>query len=45
MRQTLNKPTEALDTKTIRSLNARVAQDKEDPADVAESWLSDQGLI
>jgi len=45
MRQTLNKPTDALDTETIRSLNARVAQDKEDPADVAESWLSDEGMI
>jgi glycine betaine/choline ABC-type transport system substrate-binding protein len=39
----LNEPTDALDTETIRKLNARVAQDKEDPADVAESCLSDQG--
>ena len=37
--------TAKLDTTTIRTLNARVDVDGEDPADVAEDWLTQEGLL
>ncbi len=37
--------TAKLDTATIRTLNARVDVDGEDPADVAEDWLTQEGLL
>ena len=36
---------QALDTKTMQKLNASVDVDGEDPADVAEQWLKDNGFI
>ncbi len=36
---------EALDTETMQRLNASVDVDGEDPEDVAEQWLQDQGFI
>lgn len=41
----LNSVSEILTTENITELNARVEIDNEDPADVAEEFLSDQGLI
>ena len=35
----------ALDTETMQQLNAAVDVDGEDPEDVAEQWLTDQGFI
>jgi len=34
-----------LDDKTMTDLNAKVDKDGEDPADVAKTWLKDNGLI
>ena len=34
----------ALDTETLVGLNAQVVIDKEDPVDVAEAFLADNGL-
>lgn len=34
-----------LDTETMRELNGQVDVDGEDPADVAEQWLKDEGFI
>ncbi len=36
---------EKLTTEVMRDLNARVDVDGEDPADVAEEWLQDEGLL
>jgi osmoprotectant transport system substrate-binding protein len=36
---------EALNTETMQKLNASVDVDGEDPEDVAEQWLTDQGFI
>lgn len=36
---------QALDTETMQELNAAVDVDGEDPEDVAEQWLKDQGFI
>ncbi|HEX2149527.1 MAG TPA: ABC transporter substrate-binding protein, partial [Actinomycetota bacterium] len=41
----LNSVSEALTTENVTVLNAKVELDKEDPADVAEEFLSDEGLI
>ena len=41
----LNSVSEALTTENVTDLNAKVELDKEDPADVAEEFLSDEGLI
>lgn len=34
-----------LDDQTMQALNAKVDIDKEDPADVAKEWLTEQGLL
>lgn len=41
----LNAVSAALDTPTITELNAKVEIDKEDPADVAATFLEEQGLL
>ncbi len=41
---TLNEVSAALDTETLLGLNAEVIIDKQDPADVAAEFLSDNGL-
>lgn len=41
----LNEVSETLTTENITDLNARVELDKEEPADVAEEFLEDEGLI
>jgi osmoprotectant transport system substrate-binding protein len=41
----LNEVSAALTTENITQLNARVAIDAEDPADVAREFLEDEGLI
>ena len=41
----LNAVSEALDTETITELNKRANVDVEDPADLAEEFLTDKGLI
>ncbi len=40
----LNLISAALDTETMTDLNGQVELDKEDPADVAEAFLEDQGI-
>lgn len=40
----LNEVSAAMDTETLTSLGVRVAVDQESIEDVAESWLSDNGL-
>ena len=40
----LNAVSAAMDTETLTSLGVRVAVDQEDVADVAASWLEDNGL-
>jgi glycine betaine/choline ABC-type transport system substrate-binding protein len=40
----LNEVSGALDTETMTELNGRVELDQEDPADVAASFLEDQGI-
>ena len=40
-----NSVTETLDVDTIRELNGRVDIEQEDPEDVAEGFLGEQGLI
>ena len=40
-----NSVTETLDVDTIRELNGRVDIEQEDPEDVAEGFLREQGLI
>lgn len=42
--QTLNEVGEKLTTETLTDLVGQIDIDKEDPADVAEQWLSDNGL-
>lgn len=44
-RELLNEVSAALTTETITALNARVAVDLEDPADVARDFLEEQGLL
>lgn len=41
----LNEVSAALDTETITELNRRANVDVEDPADLAEEFLTDQGLL
>ena len=41
----LNALTETLDVDTMRELNGRVDIEQEDPEDVTEGFLRDQGLI
>jgi osmoprotectant transport system substrate-binding protein len=41
---TLNEVSAALDTETLVGLNAQVVIDKEDPVDVADAFLADNGL-
>ncbi len=41
----LNPIFRALDNVTLQTLNARVAVDGENPADVAQSWLAENGFI
>jgi osmoprotectant transport system substrate-binding protein len=41
---TLNKVSAALDTQTLVELNGQVILDKQDPADVAQTFLADNGL-
>ena len=41
----LNKVSSALTDENITALNAKVELDKEDPADVAQGFLQDQGLL
>lgn len=45
MKKALNKPTPKLDTETMRSLNAKVSIDGQDPKQVAKSFLKDNGYI
>lgn len=40
----LNAVSAALDTETLRDLDARVGLDKKDPLDVAKEWLASTGL-
>ena len=42
---TFTPVSDALDTETMQQLNASVDVDGEDPEDVAEQWLTDQGFI
>jgi osmoprotectant transport system substrate-binding protein len=44
IKTTLNKVSAALDTDKLVALNAEVVIDKKDPADVAQEFLSDNGL-
>ena len=44
IKTTLNAVSAKLDTETLGDLVAQVVTDKEDPADVADKFLSDQGL-
>lgn len=44
IKTTLNAVDAKLDTKTLGGLVSQVVMDKDDPADVADQWLSDQGL-
>jgi osmoprotectant transport system substrate-binding protein len=41
----LNELSAAMDTETLTALGVRVAVDQEDVGTVAESWLTDQGLL
>jgi osmoprotectant transport system substrate-binding protein len=41
----LNKVTASLDVKTMRELNAKVDLQHEDPADVANAYLKQQGIV
>lgn len=43
--ETLNAVSAALTTEDLTALNAQVALDQEDPADVARQWLQDVGLL
>jgi osmoprotectant transport system substrate-binding protein len=43
--QILGAISEAMTTEELTTLNARVALDQEDPADVAREWLEDKGLV
>lgn len=45
MKKALNKPTSKLDTETMRSLNAKVTIDGEDPKQVAKNFLKENGFI
>lgn len=45
MRKTLNAPIGDLDTETMRSLNAKVSIEGEDPQQVATSFLQDNGYL
>jgi osmoprotectant transport system substrate-binding protein len=45
LESTFTPVADALDTKTMQQLNASVDVDGEDPEDVAEQWLQDQGFI
>jgi osmoprotectant transport system substrate-binding protein len=45
LEDTFTPVADALDTKTMQQLNASVDVDGEDPEDVAEQWLQDQGFI
>ncbi|GAA0256290.1 glycine betaine ABC transporter substrate-binding protein [Haladaptatus pallidirubidus] len=45
VKSTVNKIAPKLDTKTMRSLNAKVDIDGKDPAAVAEKFLTQKGLI
>ncbi|MFC6723282.1 glycine betaine ABC transporter substrate-binding protein [Halobium palmae] len=45
MKQLLNEPTSELDTETMQRLNKLVSIDKEDPSQVAENWLQEQGML
>ena len=42
---TLDELMAALDTETLTELNGKVSVDRQDPADVANEWLTEQGLI
>ncbi|PRY02099.1 ABC transporter substrate-binding protein [Allonocardiopsis opalescens] len=43
-REALNAVSAALDTPTLTTLVAQVVTDRQDPADVAETWLTETGL-
>lgn len=45
LENTFTPVADALDTETMQQLNASVDVDGEDPEDVAEQWLQDQGFI
>ncbi len=45
LESTFTPVSNALDTETMQRLNASVDVDGEDPADVAEKWLQEQGFI
>jgi osmoprotectant transport system substrate-binding protein len=45
LKETLNAPTAELDTETMRSLNAKVSIDGEDPKQVAKDFLKENGFI
>lgn len=45
LRETLNEPTSALDTETMRELNGRVSIEEEDPQSVARDWLETNDFI
>ncbi len=45
LNNTFGPVAKALNTETMQQLNASVDVDGEDPADVAEQWLKDQGFI
>ena len=45
LNDTFTPVAEAIDTKTMQKLNASVDVDGEDPADVAEQWLQDNGFV
>lgn len=45
LESTFTPVSDALDTETMQQLNAAVDVDGEDPEDVAEQWLKDQGFI
>lgn len=45
VKQTLNEVSAALTTEELQQMNAAVEVDREDPKEVAQTWLLDEGLI
>jgi osmoprotectant transport system substrate-binding protein len=45
MEEALNSVSETLDAETMRQLNAQVDLEQEDPEDVAQGYLEEQGII
>ncbi|HEX5913498.1 MAG TPA: glycine betaine ABC transporter substrate-binding protein, partial [Rubrobacter sp.] len=45
MEEALNSVSETLDAETMRQLNAQVDLEQEDPEDVAQAYLEEQGIV